>query len=152
MKVFKIIFFIIILFIISAFLTVEVAQCQSKEIHFFGEKILVKENPDFDGWTLAHITGGFVIYEGLGIFTDNSETKFWATVVLGFAYEYYCDGLKNPIFPGHGVDPGGADFVGDTSAVLIGASLRYICDKLNQLTKSKALAVDRRGLTVSFNL
>ena len=143
-----------ILVVLFVVLFMGVAQAQTKKIWFFGTHISVNKTPDLDGWTVGHIAGGAGLQFGLKYTTcifpwmESPETRFWSAAIIGFVYEWYIDGLKNKGFASYGSDAREADFTGDTSAVVLGASIGYIAEKLNEITKSKMFAVTDRGLMI----
>lgn len=117
---------IIIILLISS------SICYSKEItkvDFLGETLKIKTKPDFDGWSIGHFAGGYLISQVLTPFVKNSQMRFYIVTGLGFFYELIADGLGYNI-PLTGGNDVAADFIGDQTFTALGAGFQIILNKI----------------------
>ena len=98
------------------------------------QQFKLKSKPDLDGWSLAHAGGGAVLYGAWRLYGLEPAECLIPTIIMGVMWEIYIDGFQNDLL-GIKVDPEGADLIGDTFCVALGAGLAYLIDM--QILKSK---------------
>ena len=117
--------------------------------------IKYQKTPNWDIWSLSHMVGGI---GGQWIFTKigiHPKAAVICTSLFGIYYEIFCDGLgvKIPLFHDiHGIDPRGADLLGDAIWVGFGAYLEYRLNKITPSANKVSFRFGRNQIGLAFNL
>ena len=151
------------IFLILLFLSISIPVIgQGVHEYRFGNNTLkIKKGlPDFDNWSMMHTGGGAVVYSGLRVVFKLSEKQAWiTTIVSGYVYELYVDGLNNKIGFFDSANSilssdNGADLKGDPVFTALGGAIACTLDLLFQLKDRKyRLIVNRKkvGLIIPLN-
>lgn len=151
------------IFLILLFLSISIPiYGQGVHEYRFGNNTLrIKKGvPDFDNWSIMHAGGGAGFYSGLRLVFKLSEKQaLIATIIAGYAYEFYVDGLGNKIGFFDSMNSmlssdKGADLKGDPMFTALGGALACGLDLLFQMKDRKyRLIVNGKsvGLIVPLN-
>ena len=150
----------LIIIMILILITSSVLAQGVHEYRFGNNTLKIKKGvPDFDNWSMMHTGGGAVFYYGARkVFKLTEKQALVSTIIAGYVYELYVDGLNNKIGFFDSANSilssdNGADLKGDPVFTALGGVIACSLDLLFQLKdKRYRLMIKKNELTYSVGL